>query len=91
MLAMSVGRKGIVKLLQSVDKPWLSGISSTLDIMESSALLIHAPSSGDSNGSSVDQQKSSYTQLSQRRPNTVLTLNHETHGEFPISYASVVT
>lgn len=35
--------------------------------------------SGDSNGSSVDQQKSSYTQLAQRRPNTVLTLNHETH------------
>ena len=42
--------------------------------------MLTLSSSGDSGGISVAAQKTRYTQLANRRPSTVLTLNHETHG-----------
>ena len=43
-------------------------------------LVIWDFDSGDSVGFTADQSKQAYTDLGNRRPSNVLTLNHETYG-----------
>ena len=44
------------------------------------SLVIWDFDSGDSSGISADQQRARYADVANRRPSTILTLNHETYA-----------